>query len=154
MDFFHCWKHYYGLWAGILARNYGYKVNMPYWCICFLHTSSFCLHKTLIYGLESFDCLWITLIFLSAVWTFILMTPIHYKRSHWWAGDVKLNFSKFVQWKKNNNKKINYGTIPLNNCSDFIWGFFLYCWYVKHIPTLFLWVPGGFLFHGLQIELQ
>ncbi len=25
---------------------------------------------------------------------FVLTVPIHYRRTHWWASDVKLNFSK------------------------------------------------------------
>ncbi len=35
------------------------------------------------------DYLWIIVMFLSAVWTLILMAPIH----HWWASDGMLQFS-------------------------------------------------------------
>ncbi len=148
MDFFHFWKHYYGLWAGILARNYGYKVNMPYWCICFLHTSSFCLHKTLI--------LWTGVIWLLVDYFdfFSSCLDFHSHDTHSLQEEPLMSRRCKAKFLKICSVKKHYGTIPLNNCSDFIWGFFLYCWYVKHIPTLFLWVPGGFLFHGLQIELQ
>ncbi len=42
------------------------------------------------------DYLWISMMFLSAVWTLILMAPIH-----WWrSSDVMLNFFKSVLMKK------------------------------------------------------
>ncbi len=46
------------------------------------------------------DYLWIILMFLSAVWTLVLMVPIHCIWTHWQASGGMLNFSKCVPTKE------------------------------------------------------
>ncbi len=63
-------KCYFGLWTSILSRRNSLK-------ICFLKTHSCSLHITLIDGLEWCGLLVDYCDILSAVWTLILMAPIH-----------------------------------------------------------------------------
>ncbi len=74
-----CWrKQYYGLWSCSLARWNGLKYKMSW--ICFLQAHRFSLHKMLIYW-SGVDYLWIIVMFLSAVCTFIHSAPIHCRES-------------------------------------------------------------------------
>ncbi len=59
------------------------------------------------------DYLCIIVRFVSADWTLILTAPIHCRGIHRWASDVMLNYSKFVQMKKQTHLIFIYGwTIP------------------------------------------
>ncbi len=91
---FHWSKRYYSLWTHILA-----KVKLQR---------------------QSLDCLWIIVMFLSAVWTLILTAPIHCRASiaeqvmQWWRNELfyildGLRLSTFQQML------ISVWTIPLRS---------------------------------------
>ncbi len=71
-------------WGGVImdyglvffGQKWQFKVK-THWRICFLQTSKFSLHKMLIDGLESCGLPVDYCDFLSAIWTLILMAPIH-----------------------------------------------------------------------------
>ncbi len=85
----------YGLCAHILARSNILKLKRLDGFI----TDSFSLQKSLTDGLLTcVDYLWIIVMFLSAVWTFILTAPIHCRGSI--DDQVMLNLSKSVMIKK------------------------------------------------------
>ncbi len=88
----------YGL---ILYRSDGLKLNLwIYWWICFLQTCRFSLDKMLTDGLD-----WCGLL-VNYFDVFISCLVSHsdgthsLRRSHWWASDVMLHFSKSVLTKK------------------------------------------------------
>ncbi len=67
--------------------------HLKLWIVSYKH-ASFKFHKTLIDGV-----VWITVMFLSAVW--IHSDGTHsLQMIHWWASHVKLNFSKCFPMKK------------------------------------------------------
>ncbi len=65
------------IWTHILARSNG-LIDL---LMVDLQTCNFLLHKMLTDGLEWCGSLWIIVMFLSAVWTLILMAPIHCRGS-------------------------------------------------------------------------
>ncbi len=71
------------LWimGSFLARNNSLGLKRFNDRLVFLQTRSFSIHKTLTDGLNVVDYLWIIVMFLSAVWTLILMAPIHLRWS-------------------------------------------------------------------------
>ncbi len=68
---------FFGLWTGILSRRDGLNLSALMMDL-FLTNMQLSLHKMLIDGLKS--VVWI-IMFLSAVWTLILMAPIHCRGS-------------------------------------------------------------------------
>ncbi len=84
----------------IWTKSNGLKLKIPWWCICFLQTNSFSLHKMLTEGLE-----WCGLLVYYCD-VFISCLDSHsdgthsLQKIHCRASDVMLNFSKSVPINK------------------------------------------------------
>ncbi len=112
----------YGERTHILAENNGLKLKMCWW-ICFLQTYSFTLGINWWTGV-----VWIIVMFLSAVWTLILMAPIHcrgptseqlmecylYPNLFWWRNKLIyiLNGLRMNTFSDRFHLWVNYLTVP------------------------------------------
>ncbi len=129
-------KGHYGLWTHISQQ---FKVEMPYKWICFLRTCGFWLHKTLTDGLE-----WCGLLgcFISCLDSHSDGTR-SLQRTHCWASDAMLHFSKSVPMNKliHNgwvfSANFHFWTTPLNMLISIFYLLFQSWWSVSDDVTAF-----------------